>query len=444
MLNRINLLKNSNIPFIQSPLKSKWAISSILQMLRHAMKECTPLFFIVSLLLLNAPSSHEQTPLGHWANLDLFHRLRLESLNHSTANQEIFELQRNFLTNQKIDDKTLIEEFRSSGLTHLLALSGGQTAPATQMTCSILMTFILFLLRSSRFYNASSWLNPLRVVSFLIQATVTVFLVGLFQSTGALTRVLSMQLTLSFHASNVFSVTSKSRTWHIPYAVILCLPWIFGFLLHKNPSYDLSFLLSALGALSSRSIGQVVQDFLLQGSNSTNINKQKFSALKRWLQHGWILDFSAWCIGTAITSASMCLLTWPLWPPGHVIEKIMANILAGPCVLFLTTPATLGVYFSLVLDSKLLFRCSHDGLEFSLKILIAIARTFSQSQMAEHQGFPAVSALLRQSKSSLPNQSSIAGLNCEIIALTFLLACFKHRKNRRCQSQMSTPWLTPT
>jgi len=355
-----------------------------------------------------------------WARSQFFEGLRNACLNVSGQDEVIHSLRRNFLANEKITDQTLLNEFRESGLSHLLALSGGQTTPAAHFICSVFMIFILILLQLFIKVNAFKIIQTLRILTYIVQTATLVFLVGLYQATGALNRTCCTQLSVGARAAALLSHGEKMRgaLWINP--LLLASPWLLGFFLHQNPVRDLSFLLSALGAVTSavmsRSLG------LLWGDAKEECD------LSRIFQQRSLNAFFHWILSTAATSSVMCLLTWPLWPADNIFPKIQANIIAGPCVLFLITPASLGVCLGVLLGLTSLEKISHHLLDFGLNALHFIAQTFSSVASEEIR---AASSVLSPTQTSGPLISPQVTLVLEIVVLTLTLECLNSLRRSR-------------
>jgi hypothetical protein len=121
--------------------------------------------------------------------------------------------------------------------------------------------------------------------------------------------------------------------------------------------------------------------------NSTaQVESRTFNLLTDWLR-----TIIHWVIVTSLTSALMCLFCAQLWPIDNVIQKVQANLIAGPIVLFLVTPASLIVLAWIILTPTWPPRLLCDFLEWGLSLFHQAALTFSErgGSQNEHQlSFP--------------------------------------------------------
>jgi hypothetical protein len=334
-----------------------------------------PLMAVLAILVHAQESPAAQTPLKVWAELNFFSKLRSDCLSHPQGNPHIDALRANFLANEKLKDKLLIDEFRDSGLSHLLALSGGQTQPAA-MFCSnfIFMIFIVVLRTKSRI-NFARHLRVVRLFACFIQTFVLLFLVGLYQSGGALNRTFSNHVAQSARSAALLSDGACQRDSMWILTLTAAAPWCLGYVFHQNPAHDLSFLLSALGAVSSALVYSLTS-MLTETNEDKKEGQHRMDCIARLLKDK-ILPVSVRILSVAATSAFMCLLTWPLWPPQNILPKIQANLLAGPCVMLIITPAALGVCLGVMSGISILTQTAHAILEWGLSVLLQIARLFS-------------------------------------------------------------------
>lgn len=395
--------------------------------LRRSLINCIPFLCVLTLCAYAGNNSRAHTPLSTWARSQFFERIRHACLNVANENEVIHSLRRNFLANEKITDQTLLNEFRESGLSHLLALSGGQTTPAAQFICSVFMMLVLILLHVFIKVNAVKIIQTLRILTYVTQTATLIFLVGLYQATGALNRTCCSQLAAGARASALLFQGGNTRGAIWIHPLLLASPWLLGFFLHQNPVGDLSFLLSALGAVTSSVMSRTLG--FLWGDAKVECFPQHLSWL---LQSKSSKAFLLWILSTAATSSVMCLLTWPLWPADNILPKIQANIIAGPCVLFLITPASLGVCLGVLLGLPYLEKISHLLLDVGLNALHLIAQTFSS--VAGEETFTKSSDLLA-TKTSGHLISPQMTLVLEIFLLTLTLECLSHLQRSRASTR---------
>ena len=246
MRTRINLLPNFNQDHsIRFYIKQFYQIS-------------LPVFMIVFLLLLFPYSLETTAPLNDLSKAAFFVNLRAtaESLDFDPA---FVELKNNFLTNQRIKDAYLRDTFQRAGVSHLLALSGGQTGPAAKTLCLCFLIMIFALPTAYRKLMSVRLVKIIQDTALAFEILIIIFLVGLYQSTGALNRVLSSRIS-SFVISQARFSGRKSATqelqFYIPRKYILIGPWIIAACLGKNPVHDLSPL--AVGRLLLNTIYMTV------------------------------------------------------------------------------------------------------------------------------------------------------------------------------------------
>lgn len=245
-------------------------------------------------------------------------------------------LKDNFMTNQKIPDSDLKRIYRDAGLSHLLALSGGQTSPAAFLICFVFAYVTMSLLRLIIPTIRAEHVKIIMWISLCVETCILGFLVCLFQATGALARALSIK-SLALAGFLNRSRIGRSSARHSDWTPVLreVGPWIFVWTVHKNPTQDLSFLLSILGAKTAACVAislSGIFDYAERHSGS-GVEKRLFPACLRHIAY--------WTSVTSLTSALMCLFCFQLWPVEQVLPKVFANLIAGPVVLFVITPASL-------------------------------------------------------------------------------------------------------
>lgn len=309
--------------------------SSRSRALKIAFQKTTILTSLLIALLSIREPNHQKSPLKEWSEARIFQALRLKC-DLLEFPSTIAHLKDNFLTNKRVDDDHLRSIYRSSGLSHLLALSGGQTAPAAYIICLFLTFCTVMTTRLFISVLQSKYLKIFFAVSSALEILTLGFLVCLFQATGALSRALSSQSVELFRFLDRITVVQKScqERWLSQIAQELA-PWIIVWLIHKNPVHDLSFLLSLLGA---KTVGLV--SICCAPLNKCDTVRGSKSQILQYLEHT-IRSIIYWVTVTAVTSALMCVFCAALWPIDNVIQKVQANLVAGPIVLFLVTPASL-------------------------------------------------------------------------------------------------------
>jgi hypothetical protein len=353
-------------------------VPPLVRKLFAVMRRCLPVWTLILFLSTFGGHSRKHSLLDDWAQLETFQKIRNASTDFHDHDSDISQLRKNFLSNTKIKDEILQEEFRESGLSHLLALSGGQTAPAAMFICNSILVIICILLRGlCPHLNANSIIGKIRILTLLIKTSALTFLVGLYQSTGALSRTLATQVSMSARSANTL-ISRDSRPVGARWirTLFICSPWILSWLWHQNPVRDLSFVLSLMGGLTAslidQLVGLIIHNFKTEKSEEMSSKKilplwniKPLSALSRWI------------LATSLTSTCMSFMTLPLWPSGELLDKILANLLAGPCVLLLVTPASLFVCLGIVTQTEWITLVAQKALGFALVILRDIARCFS-------------------------------------------------------------------
>lgn len=316
-----------------------------LNALQEALQSCVLLAALITVLLsVNEPVNHP-TLLKGMSDSGFFHAIRARSAEIEFP-QTLEPLKNNFINNQRIEDDFLRKIYRDSGLSHLLALSGGQTTPAAYVISLSLTWCAVALMRVIVPVVSSNYMKLIFVFCFALELVTLGFLVCLFQATGALSRALSAKSIEFLNFTNRLHARDKSaagkRLWKIFFELS---PWIVVWLIHKNPVHDLSFLLSLMGAKTAGFVSSLCRlIFSTRSSSNTDETGMRIVFI-------WARKISHWVLVTSITSALMCLFCAPLWPVDNIWQKIFANLIAGPIVLFLITPASLILLPWIALDA---------------------------------------------------------------------------------------------
>jgi len=344
------------------------------QQLNSIFKHCLPLFIVVLFLLLLPGNNNSKNPIQSFAGLKTFQDLRYKCMKIN-AESSLEELKNNFLTNSRIEDASLRETFQHAGLSHLLALSGGQTGPAAAFICLSIVAVLIGFLSIQRKMVSFRLILFIGRVGIVIELAVILFLVGLYQSTGALNRVFSFRLARIFAYAANFQVRPIVRkNIHMIPHILATLPWVLAFLIGKNPTSDLSFLLSSLGAMTAHLSSSIISLLFALDKDNTNRNSQPlFRAINRLVE-----TVARWITITALTSAIMCIFCFQLWPIDNLTNKIMANLLAGPVVLLLITPGALVINASLLLNFELFLTTATGFFSFGIFIFLKIGQTFAE------------------------------------------------------------------
>jgi hypothetical protein len=236
----------------------------------------------------------------------------------SSGLQEV-NLALNFLANMRKLSFGEAQAFQSSGLLHLLAISGGQVVPIAHGMSALIGYILYYMLRKIFF--------PLRLMQMIFQVksfsslVLSLFICGLFGCTGALIRVSALNYLLRIHFINSQFLVFYS---FVPYVfsntfyrsfVIVFVSLAFG-----NIFLNYSFLLSAIGA-SCAQISIYIANYFIK-------NSKIFHALS----------------ATALTSVFTGIILLP-YSNSSILSSCLANIAALPVVCFLVTPLSLLVIF---------------------------------------------------------------------------------------------------
>ncbi|MEY4064920.1 MAG: hypothetical protein RIR26_1128 [Pseudomonadota bacterium] len=358
--------------------------------------------------LMALPKSHPRdTLLVLWSESNLFRVLRKELVT-IPIQADLEELKCNFLANRRISDPLLKFQFQSSGLTHLLAISGGQTGPAAfALTHSILSIVILIWGKRQKHISMAA-LKFIRNGGAILQFGVVLFLVGLYQSTGALGRVLSFT-TIKFFLFTAREANSYPASRAVWLSLLWpALPWLTLALIGQNPATDLSFQLSLLGGLVLKLSSHLVAGCLKENEKKGE-NENNFASKMQKL----LFTFSIWVTVTAATSCFMSLLCSVYWPSQNIMDQIQANLIAGPLVLIFITPLSLAIDFAVLFQWHMPVSFLCKLFSYALHALKCIAEAFSAGPASVP---PAESALaLAHGLTSHPEKNSHHFLFCIVL-----------------------------
>lgn len=265
----------------------------------------------------------------------------------------------NFLVNQRtLSDEEKIE-FQSSGLIHLLAVSGAQIIPICNLFSFILMQIFYFLLRNT--CHSSSLLKILFYFKSLTVISISFLMAGLFSCTGALLRVAFLSSINDFLKSQKYiSFVSIALPIFSDCTIRKFILFVLASALFGNIFADYSFLLSSIGALVLEII-------------SINLN----FFFKKIHYRYWIKFLFKGMLLSLCTSFLISILLYPVVRVSFVLSSF-SNILAAPIVTFLITPISLILLFipqDTCLQPYILFVFDH-----SLGLLAFIANVFQDTQ----------------------------------------------------------------
>jgi hypothetical protein len=232
----------------------------------------------------------------------------------------------NFLENKRILTPEENIAFQSSGLIHLLAVSGAQIIPICQLFSTLVLNLLYFCFRSC--FHSSKLMNVLFYFKNIVVISIAFLMVGLFSCTGALLRVAFLSSLNDFLKSKkYFSFVSIAlpvfSDCTVRKFIILCCASIF----FGNILSDYSFLLSTIGALTVEMLALMIN----WCCKSMHCNKK-------------IKNIFISCLLSFLASFLISIL---LYPVAHVslLLSSFSNILAAPIVTFVITPVSLLLLF---------------------------------------------------------------------------------------------------
>lgn len=261
----------------------------------------------------------------------------------------------NFLGNIRKLNFEEAKAFQSSGLLHLLAISGGQVVPLAN-GFSIIIGYILyyFLFKKLKPYILMQCIFKTKTNLSLM---ISLFICSLFGCTGALLRVsaFSYMLKLTIFQSQ-YAMFFKIIPYTMPSTfnrVLLLIVISFSF---GNVFISYSFLLSAIGATVAQISCYITNYFL-----------EKPAILKV------VCD-------TVLTSFFTGIILFP-FSSIDLLNSCFANILALPIVCFLITPLSLLALFlpNQIFLYPYLLKILDYSLLFLKKIAFAFYNPFSKT-----------------------------------------------------------------
>ncbi len=255
----------------------------------------------------------------------------------------------NFLANIRKLSFFEAKQFQSSGLIHLLAISGGQVVPLTSGFGKLIAYFLYFCLR--KLIAPFQLMNIINKFRTFFSVIISLILCHIFGCTGALIRVSSLTYLIkikSFQSQHLFFfpylpyIPSSTFT---RFFVLILISLFFG-----NILYNFSFLLSAIGA-SCAEISIYLSYFFIKKSK--------------------ILVALA---STCLTSIFTGIILSP-FSSIHLLNSCLANIIALPVVCFLITPLTL--ILLIISEDFFYYKQLINIFDLSLNILKRISIAFS-------------------------------------------------------------------
>lgn len=265
----------------------------------------------------------------------------------------------NFLANTKKLSFGESKAFQSTGLMHLLAISGAQTSVVVGFL-SFFSSLLYITLRPSRHHAVSLFraVSLLRAVQGIL---LSLGIAALFGNTGSLLRVGFLRYVQAFPHLRLLGIhLSRQFLPETEYAQLRMMLLTCYFLAFGNPFSNRSFLLSALGAAVASLCGNMVGSNLFSEDNALALSVKE---LNRGL------------FASALTTSLMGILLMPFFP-ADLFSSVAANFLAGPLTNFFISPLSL-----LLLLLPATFPCYDfllSSLDFCLALLSRFAKMFSQ------------------------------------------------------------------
>lgn len=224
------------------------------------------------------------------------------------------ELAANFLCNiRNLNYKDKIA-FEASGLIHLLAISGSQITPITNIL-TLMINKIIYLI-TKEIKNPIKIMKIIYPIKIIFSIAISFIFSSLFGWSGALIRVVAIHyfiktLTIQklyFSVFNIFPFLSYNS--FVKSVILILFSLFFG-----NLCYNISFLLSFIGA------------------TSLSISNKILSNMKLNIFYHYI-------ISTIITTMAISLILLP-FSNANILYSCLSNLVAIPIVCFIITPLTI-------------------------------------------------------------------------------------------------------
>lgn len=256
--------------------------------------------------------------------------------------------------------------FQSSGLVHLLAISGAQVLPIVNIICFFIALILYFLFKNK--------MEPHRIMQILskiksyISFFISLFIAILFGGTGALLRVSWLnffrRVNLLYKVKlSIFNYYSEfSETIIDKFIILLIISLLFG-----NVFINYSFILSAIGA-SCAELSSYAYMFFRKYKNN------KLFFMNKIITNSFFTEISV----TIITCIFVGLVLAPL-TYNSIINSCLANILAIPVVTFLVVP--LALLILIIPENNIVFHFLLTSLDYSLMLFKHIAFVFSEDDL---------------------------------------------------------------
>lgn len=258
--------------------------------------------------------------------------------------------------------------FQSSGLVHLLAISGAQILPLVSLI-SFFISSLLYMTLKNKIHPHHIMLLSSKTRTY-ISFFISFFIAILFGGTGALMRVswLNFFKKINLFYYIQFSIFKRTSEFSEPLLdkifILFVISLIFG-----NIFNNYSFILSAIGASCAEISAYACNLFLKANKNSCNLNiLNKIIAAKFFVE---IIVTISTCVFVGIILAP---LTY-----NSILNSCLANIFAIPLITFLVTPLALLVL--IIPINNVIFDMVLKGLDYSLILFKHIALVFSEGDL---------------------------------------------------------------
>ncbi len=320
--------------------------------------------YILLYCLLPLLPCQQKGLVGHTITLSQWVQTKAQS---ASANMQEISLAQSFIGNVHsfLPDETSV--FQSSGLVHLLAISGGQILPLVEIIAFIFSWVIYKALKNkvSPHHIMQISHKTRSVVGFIVSLCVSI----LYGGTGALLRVAWLnffkKLNFTFYfKSHFFKITPEIRESLIDnFIIILVVSLLFG-----NMFLNYSFVLSAIGASCAEICSRTCRHTLGKFKKENPVFLQKILGSRLFLE--------------TVTTIATCVCVGLVFSPltsNSIVNSCLANIFAIPLVTFVVTPLSLTALFFPA--ENILFDFCIILLDNSLALFKHIAVTFCDTSL---------------------------------------------------------------
>lgn len=370
--------------------------------------------FVFGILILFPPDFQKNGLLK--ASLDFSYLIR-PIANHAAKHMSQSHLAADFIGNMHKLSTDQSNAIQSSGLVHLLAISGAQLIPVAAVFSRCFALPMYRGLRSS--YSSIQLMLLLHVVKSVVEVTVAFALSFLFGCTGALLRVAVLRFLPDLRIFTPLKHFFHHCMPHLPShtALRVCLLIAFS-IFFGNIFLNYSFILSAIGA----SCAELCSRFLYSGFFKARGSGISQRMAKKLLKQTLVLHL----ISTVLTSALVGIFLSPL-TPNPILNSCFANICAIALITYWVTP--LALFVLVVPQDGFIYRYILKSLDLGLGLFDEIAHAFSSTQ---------TSVPLSYKDNPLFTQEGLAYLNALVVFLWITLDLIKHRHLIQLRARMFT------